>query len=142
MADLMLQDTRVEPWLRRSSALVAVPSSLPNRIKRGFDVGAELTARLANTTGVHFEENLLKRRSFRSQRLRKDLEDRRSNHQNFKARRAELEGVVGLVDDISVSTQTLRHAAAALHMAGAAEIWVWTFSRRLNTKTTEALTKE
>ena len=53
-----------------------------------------------------------------------------------------LRGVFCIVDDISVSTQTVREAALSLRKAGAEGVWVWTFSRRLHTKTTEALTKE
>ena len=142
MATLMLEDTRVHRYLQRSTALVAVPSSLPNRIRRGFDVGADLAWHLSQSTGLPLHENLLKRRSFSSQRLRKRREDRFSKHEGFSLARSPLRGTLGLIDDISVTNQTVKSAAKALIHAGAEEVWVWTFSKRLNTKTTEALTKE
>ena len=142
MAALMLQDTRVAPLISQSSALVAVPSSLPNRVRRGFDLGGDLAWYLSDSTGLPLHENLLKRRSFQSQRLRKRREDRFTNPNDFYAARGALKGIVGLIDDIAVTNQTVRSAATALLRAGASDVWVWTFSKRLNTKTTEALTKE
>ena len=50
MAGLMLEDRRVTPWLKITDAIVAVPSTLPNRIRRGFDVGAELGWSLSEQT--------------------------------------------------------------------------------------------
>ena len=32
--------------------MVAVPSTLPNRIRRGFDVGAEIAWHLSEYTGI------------------------------------------------------------------------------------------
>ena len=142
MADLMVQDSRIDTYLSKSTALVAVPSSLPNRIRRGFDLGEELASRLSNSTGVPMHENLLKRRSFRSQRRRKRREDRLASSNDFYTSRGAPHGVIGLIDDIAVTNQTVKSASKALITAGAREVWVWTFSKRLNTKTTEALTKE
>ena len=142
MVKLMLEDRRVDPWLKETGGIVAVPSTLPNRIQRGFDVGAELGWSLSQQTGVPFMQNLLRRRSWRSQRKRTRREDRVREQAGFKVSTTKLRGVICLVDDISVSTQTVREAAMALRGAGAEKVWVWTFSRRLHTKTTEALTKE
>ena len=142
MADLMVQDSRIDTYLSKSTALVAVPSSLPNRIRRGFALGEELASRLSNSTGVPMHENLLKRRSFRSQRRRKRREDRLASSNDFYTSRGAPHGVIGLIDDIAVTNQTVKSASKALITAGAREVWVWTFSKRLNTKTTEALTKE
>ena len=142
MAALMQEDERIKPFIARSTALVAVPSSLPNRLRRGFDVGADLAWHLSKSTGLPLHENLLKRRSLRSQRLRKRREDRFSEHEGFRLKHGSLSGVIGLIDDISVTNQTVKSASEALLRAGADEVWVWTFSKRLNTKTTEALTKE
>jgi len=142
MATLMQEDQRVRPFVARSTALVAVPSSLPNRLRRGFDVGADLAWHLSQSTGLPLYENLLKRHSFRSQRLRKRREDRFTQHEGFGHARRPVHGIIGLIDDISVTNQTLKSASEALLRAGADEVWAWTFSKRLNTKTTEALTKE
>ena len=142
MAQLMLEDQRVTPWIQGTHSMVAVPSTLPNRIRRGFDAGAELAWHLSEQIGVPLMQNLLKRRSFASQRKKPSREDRVQSHAGFKLSSTRLRGVFCLVDDISVSTQTVREAALALRKAGAEGVWVWTFSRRLHTKTTEALTKE
>ncbi|MEC8051728.1 MAG: hypothetical protein VX210_13135 [Myxococcota bacterium] len=142
IAQLMLEDQRVSPWLKRTHAMVAVPSTLPNRIRRGFDVGAEIAWHLSEYTGIPLIQNLLKRRSFESQRKKPSREDRVRTHAGFKLSSTRLRGVFCIVDDISVSTQTVREAALSLRKAGAEGVWVWTFSRRLHTKTTEALTKE
>ena len=142
MAGLMLEDRRVAPWLKITDAIVPVPSTLPNRIRRGFDVGAELGWSLSEQTSIPLMQNLLKRRSWQSQRKKRRLEDRVQKHAGFQLSSRSLRGVFCVVDDISVSTQTGREAAVALRKGGAEKIWVWTFSRRLHTKTTEALTKE
>ena len=115
----MLEDQRVSPWLKRTHAMVAVPSTLPNRIRRGFDVGAEIAWHLSEYTGIPLIQNLLKRQSFESQRKKPSREDRVRTHAGFKLSSTRLRGVFFIVDDISVSTQTVREAALSLRKAGA-----------------------
>ncbi len=142
VAELMLQDTRALEALRTTDAIIAVPSSYPNRVKRGCDVPAKLATYLARKTGTPILRDGFQRRSWRSQRTIRTRGSRQQHKLGFTLSGLKVPKTVALIDDLAVTTSTLSQAAHVLRDAGAQHIWCWTFGRRVHTKTTEALTKE
>ena len=142
VAELMLEDTRALKALTETDALVAVPSSYPNKVKRGFDLPALIAGHLAKRTGKPILHDTLYRRSWRSQRRIEGRTTREQHQLGFTVKGHNLPKTVALIDDLAVTTSTLNQAATTLREAGAQRVWSWTFGRRAYTKTTEALTKE
>ena len=119
-------------WAASVDQVTAVPSTLPHRLLRGFDFGAELGTLLAGRLGRPFE--LLLSKAWRSgrQATRTETQRRRLPRKAITLRRgAKPAGVVLLVDDVWTTGTTLLRCAQALRAGGAEEVRVLTLFRAL-----------
>ncbi len=112
--------------------MTAVPSTLPHRLLRGFDFGAEIGTPLARRLGRSFQPLLAKAWHSGRQATRTETQRRRLPRKSITLRRgAKPAGVILLVDDVWTTGTTLLRCAQAMQAGGAAEVRVLTLFRVL-----------
>jgi ComF family protein len=118
-----------EGW--NPSIIVPVPLSVRRRQQRGFNQAELLAEALARRASIRMRASGLKRvRETRSQ-VGLDRWERWQNvNAAFEVPRNDLRGeAVLLVDDLTTTGATLSSCAAALHAAGARQVWGLTVGR-------------
>ena len=119
-------------WAATVDRVTAVPSTLPHRLLRGFDFGAELGTLLAGRLDRPFEPLLAKAWASGRQATRTETQRRRLPRKAITLRRdAQPRGVILLVDDVWTTGTTLLRCAQALQAGGAEEVRVLTLFRAL-----------
>ena len=112
--------------------VTAAPSTLPRRLLRGFDLGAEVAQVVAKRLERPCVPLLAKAWASGRQAARTESQRRRRPHRAIRLRpRARPEGIILLVDDVWTTGTTLLRCAQALEAGGAAEVRVLTLFRAL-----------
>lgn len=111
-----------------SGAIVPVPTARLRTMQRGFDPAAEISAALAELTGVPLRACLSRSGGGRQVGKRRT---QRIGHPPQIHPRGEVPHSVVLVDDVLTTGATLSACARALRGAGAIRVCAVTFTRRL-----------
>ena len=117
LADRMASSVRAQPWTT-PSAVTWIPTTAARRSERGYDQSLLLAKAVARRLGLPCRP-LLRRTGGAQAGL--DAQARRAGPQ-LSARRS-VSGAVLIIDDVVTTGATLAAAAAALHKAGASEIF-------------------
>jgi len=129
-------------WMLRAGADILpqadaiIPLPLHNRRfrHRGYNQAAELGRNLARLAGKEFWPQILLRRKYTIPQVGLSAKERARNVRGVFALRPEAKALlkgraVVLVDDVYTTGATVKAAARVLKRAGAAEVFVLTFSR-------------
>jgi len=112
--------------------VTSVPSALPQRLLRGFDLSAEAGRIIAGRLGRPFTPLLFKGWRSGRQAARTESQRRRLPRKAIDLHRtARPTGILLLVDDVWTTGTTLLRAAQALRSGGADEVRVLTLFRAL-----------
>lgn len=117
-------------WAAEADLVTSAPSALPRRVLRGFDLGAEAGALVADRLARPFLPLLSKRWLSGRQASRTETQRRRLPRKDVRLRRGvRPRGVILLVDDVWTTGTTLLRCAQALREGGAEEVRVLTLFR-------------
>ncbi len=132
LANLLIQQARLELRPADWDALVPIPLNATKRREREFNQAERLARRLGAAIGIPVETNVVRRvKPTRSQTLL-SREARVENVRRAFAtpRRVRLDGRrLVLIDDVFTTGATTDACARALRQAGAAQVCVWTVAR-------------
>lgn len=119
-------------WAAEVDQVTAAPSTLPQRLLRGFDFSAEVGRLIAGRIGRPFEPLLVKGWLSGRQAARTEGQRRRLPRKAIRLRPDTMpRGTVLLVDDVWTTGTTLLRCAQALQEGGADEVRVLTVFRAL-----------
>lgn len=119
-------------WVGEVDVVTAAPSTLQQRLMRGFDFGAEAGRIISGRMGRPFEPLLVKGWRSGRQAARTETERRRLPRKAITLRRGAMPaGIILLVDDVWTTGTTLLRCTQALREGGAEEVRVLTLFRAL-----------
>lgn len=120
---LLLSRPGMCTFVREFDIIVPVPSTKSERRQRGYDLPQLLGRALSRRTGVPSMPRLKKVRDTRRQVQLGGMERRQNLKDAFEACGPVQGYRILVVDDVTTTGSTLQECAAALHRAGAAEVW-------------------